>query len=166
MSQQTSARDGIDTDREVDALNPDPEEYHPTDNFLSKRKTVQRGIFTGDVIRACFEGDVCEIGEHTQDVVMDDEHDGYIVMLVGELAECYFGLFVNPVEKVVIEGHVLQVNPVQAAISGHWSKASIETMQGLSKEHEGKVWNSYIDPYIGNSSPWSPDDEYDDREYK
>lgn len=147
-------------------LNPEPHEYSPTNNFLTKRNTKQKGIFTSPVIEACFDGDVEEVPESEQQLWVGEDHDGYVAMLVGEVAECYFGLVVNPVEKVVIEGHILQVNPVQASMSGVWSKKAIEGMQRLTKEHEGGVWNSYINPYIGNSEKWTPDDKYDDRQHR
>lgn len=132
---------------DLDEFDPEPSEYSPSDSFMSRRKNDLKGIFTGDVIQVCFNGDA-EFAEND------------CILLIGELNESYFGLIVDPEEKIVVDGHVLQVNPVQARMSDQWTYEAIERMQAVAKQHTGKVWNSYIDPKIGNKERWVPEREH------
>jgi len=146
-----------------DQFNPSSSDYHATDSFMRSRKGELKGIFTGDVIRACFDGEAVVMENHNAD---DPDKPDDLIMMVGELYECYFGLLLDPENKMVVGAQVLQVNPVQAKMDGPWQKSTIERMQSVSKQHQGKVWNAHIDPRIGNSSKWRPDEKYDDRKYK
>ena len=144
-------------------FNPSSSDYHATDSFMRSRKGKLEGIFTGDVIRSCFDGEAVIVENHKSD---EPDKPDDLVMMVGEMCECYFGLLLDPENRMVVGAHVLQVNPVQAKMHGPWTKSTIERMQAVSKQHEGKVWNAHKDPRIGNKSKWTPDGKYDDREYK
>lgn len=132
---------------DLDSFDPDVEDYHATSNFMNRRKGDLDGVFTGDVIQACFDGELHE-----------GEND--CVVMVGELHECYFGLVLDPEEQLVVDGKVLQINPVQASMSGHWDHRVIKNMQTLAKQHEGKIWNAHKDPRIGNKQRWVPERDH------
>jgi len=135
---------------DIDACSFDPDvgDYSPTSKFTTQTKNKLKGIIDGDVIGACFAGDV-------EPAYGEDN-----VMMVGRLHDCVFGLVLDTEQKNVVVAHVLQCNPVQARISGKWDEKTIERMQELSKNHQGKVWQGYDDPKIGNKSYWAPDREY------
>lgn len=133
-------------DIDADTFEPEASDYSPTQSFQTDRRSKFKGIFNGEVVRACFDGEV-------EPAYGEDN-----VMLVGRLHECVFGLVLDTESHVVVTGHVLQCNPVQARMSGVWSERAIERMQSLSGSHREGVWNGYDDPHVGNSVPWTPDD--------
>lgn len=147
MEEQERGRERRTMAVDEESFNPSPADYSPSQSFARKRKSQLEGIFTGAVIRACFDGiPRPAYGENT-------------VMMVGRLYESVFGIVLDTVEKVVVTGHVLQCNPVQASCSGEWTGAAIERMEDITKEHQGKIWNGYDDPRIGNSTRWVPERE-------
>lgn len=153
MPQHGSPAEGTDGDEltisvEVDDFDPSPGDYSVTQSFAADSRNKFKGIFIADVVSACFNGEIePAYGEST-------------VMMVGRLNECVFGLVLDVEKMVVVTGHVLQVNPVQASMSGLWDEDAIQRMQSVSKDHRGKVWNGYDDPRIGNKVHWSPDKQY------
>lgn len=167
----------IEEEIESGDFNPSPEEYSPTENFMRARKNHLDGIFKGDVIKACFNGIPELVENHKYEQQFDDDSlsDGpidyprYLVMMVGEISECYFGLLLDPDNKQVITGHVLQANPVQAmrATEGDtnsvrlWESDAVKRMAKLAKSHEGEVFNAYIDPHEGNQERWIDDRKHD-----
>lgn len=142
------SREGARLDEILDdGFDPDPEDYRPTDNFVRRLRSDLKGIFTGEVIESCFNGN-------------PNRARNDCLMMVGELNDCYFGLIIDPEDRVVVDGNVLQVNPVQASIGDRWTGGAIDRMQSLAKNHRGKIWNAYKDPRIGNKDRWVPEREW------
>ena len=154
---------------------PTANEYSPTENFLRDRKTRLKGIFNGTVIAACFNGhaEYIENYKYQSDFQplhgAPGEYPEELIMMVGEIEQSYFGLLLDPLNKRVITGHVLQVNAVEAARATEpgthslrlWEPDAIDRMQRLAAQHEGKVRNAYIDPRLGESEKWVDDREHD-----
>lgn len=151
---------------DLESFDPSPEDYRPSESFMRDRKSKFKGIFTGDVIESCFDGEPEFIENHTYDEDYAADVPEKLIRLVGELHECYFGLMIDPIDKTVVNGQVLQVNPVQANLHGPWDGETVQRMGKLAKNHEGKVWNAHRDPRIGNKQRWKPDDQYDDRPHQ
>ncbi|ACM58499.1 hypothetical protein [Halorubrum lacusprofundi] len=91
-------------------------------------------------------------------------------MMVNEIADAdtFFGLLLDPLNKTVVSGHVLQVSVVQATQVTEegrslrlWNQSEIDRMTSIVKEHEGRVRNAFIDPYEGQSDHWVDDRDYD-----
>jgi len=137
----------------LDSFHPDKSVYSAADSFVRHRRGRLEGIFTTAVVDACFQGEA--------EPARND-----CIRMVGRHHECIFGLIVDPETQLVIDGQVLQVNPVQARLSDEWDADAVERMQAVSKHYTGKVWNAREDLRIGNSQKWTPDDEYDWREYE
>lgn len=135
-------------DVDTDAFDPDPNDYSPTQSFQKDRRTKLEGIFNGKVVSSCFDGDI-------EPAYGEDN-----VLLVGRLHECVFGLVLDTESCVVVTGHVLQCNPVQARMSGVWSEDAIQRMESVSGTHQDGMWNGYDDPHVDNSVPWTPDANY------
>jgi len=94
----------------------------------------------------------------------------HLVMMVNEIADAdtFFGLLLDPLNKTVVSGHVLQVSVVQATQVTEegrslrlWNQSEIDRMTSIVKEHEGRVRNAFIDPYEGQSDHWVDDRDYD-----
>jgi len=88
----------------------------------------------------------------------------HLVMMVNEIADAdtFFGLLLDPLNKTVVSGHVLQVSVVQATQVTEegrslrlWNQSEIDRMTSIVKEHEGRVRNAFIDPYEGQSDGWT-----------
>lgn len=154
---ETADDDGaaeLTVDIDVDDFEPSPRDYSMSVSFQTDRRSKFEGIFNGDVVVACFGGEI-----------EPARGDGNVLM-VGRVDENVFGLVLDTEKRMVVTGHVLQCNPVQARLSGLWNERAIGRMESLSKNHRGRVWNGYDDPKTGNSVPWSPKDDHARREYR
>ncbi|ACM58884.1 hypothetical protein Hlac_3364 (plasmid) [Halorubrum lacusprofundi ATCC 49239] len=161
------------------AFTPSPRDYDASSNFLDQNRDPRKakGVFKSRVIKACFDGkprlvENYNFGkpEYEQPRSAPEQLPSHLVMMVNEIADAdtFFGLLLDPLNKTVVSGHVLQVSVVQATQVTEegrslrlWNQSEIDRMTSIVKEHEGRVRNAFIDPYEGQSDHWVDDRDYD-----
>lgn len=167
---------------DLDAFDPHPRDYSRAGNFVNQMKREAKGIFTGKVIRACFDGEPRFVENYNygkpdweQPPNIPDELPSHLIMMVNEIddSECYFGLLIDPLNNKVVSGHVLQVSLVEANQVTEdnsnlrlWDTDAIQQMADIVKKHEGKVRNAFIDPpEHEHAAGWIDDEGYEEHNH-
>lgn len=121
----------------VDTENVDvqPEDFTASNAFREEsRHGDLSGIFQGEVIRECFDGEARNLKDGKEDTVL----------LVGEIHGCKFGLVTDLDSRVVITGWVLSCDSVEAYQSGLWSAETIQKMGSIQHDHWAEEGNKQV----------------------
>lgn len=149
----------------ANSFEPEPESYTMTSYFHAQtnRPSKAKGVFKGKVIRACFDGTPMLLEnylygkpDYERPASAPDELASHLVLMAAEIddSDTWFGLLLDPVNKTVVSGHVLQVSPVLASQVPEegmnsvplWTEEEIERMKRICYEHNGSVRNAFDDP--------------------